>query len=705
VNALAAERLRVGVDVGGTFTKAVAVSTQPLALRAHAVVPTTHNAPDGVVEGVAEALRRLLDELGDDRASVDLVAYSTTTAMNALLEGDVVRVGVIGIGAEPDLRRARKRTRVGELALAAGHVLHSDHVFLDATHGLSEEAVDAALDELQRLGCSAIAVSGAYSVDAPEQEDLVVERARMRGLPSCAGHELTGTYGLEVRTVSAAVNASILPIVERTAGIVERVLHEARIDVPLLVLRGDGGAMGLDAFRRAPSMSIGSGPAAGVAAALHQLTVTEGIVLECGGTSSNVTVVKGGRTVLRDVRVMGRPTSIRSIDAWVIGAAGGSMPRLGRRKIEEVGPRSAHVADLEYACFADPAELAGARADLMAPRPGDPEAYAIVRGANGKAWALTATCAANALGLVDDEAQWSHGSRQAAIAGFAALGRRLRRSGEEIARAALDAAVDKIAAAVAEAARTHDLRPDVPIVALGGAGTALAPEVARRLGRPLLLPEHPEVLSSIGAALSLVRSEVVRHASSPDGTAQLVREAERACVEAGAAPLTVTVQTSFEPRDHLLRAVATGAVALESGAAHREAVDEAGQRAAAAAATGAVDPERLRLVGETSYYRLFSDEGSAHVAVVDQIGAVPVCARAREVVSGAEGVELLDHLSRAVDASTRNLGIASLVPRVSIVAGARVVDLSDSRRAEDILAGARAAIDGDEGPAVAVLWS
>ena len=50
----------------------------------------------------------------------------------------------------------------------------------------------------------------------------------MRGLPSCAGHELTGTYGLEVRTVSAAVNASILPVVERTAGVVERVLREAR---------------------------------------------------------------------------------------------------------------------------------------------------------------------------------------------------------------------------------------------------------------------------------------------------------------------------------------------------------------------------------------------------------------------------------------------------------------------------------------------
>src|SRR5213078_3622219 len=343
------------------------VSTQPLSLRAHAVVPTSHYAPDGVVEGVAAALRKLLDELGDERSQVDLVAYSTTTAMNALLEGDVARVGVIGIGAQPELRKARKRTRVGTLALAPGRVLHTEHAFLDATGGLTDAAIDAALDELQARGCTALAVSGAFSVDAPEQEDHVATRARERGLPVCAGHELTGTYGLEVRTVSAAVNASILPVVERTASVVDRVLHEADINVPLLVLRGDGGAMSLDAFRAAPSRTIGSGPAAGVAAALHQLKLTNGIILECGGTSSNVSVVKHGRTVLRDLRVMGRITSIRSVDSWVVGAAGGSMARLGRKRIDEVGPRSAHVAGLPYACFADPAALRGAVADVIAP--------------------------------------------------------------------------------------------------------------------------------------------------------------------------------------------------------------------------------------------------------------------------------------------------------------------------------------------------
>jgi len=693
--------IRVGVDVGGTFTKAVAVSTQPLALRAHAVVPTSHDAEAGVVTGVAAALRTLLDDLGEARDDVELVAYSTTTAMNALLEGDVAQVGVVGLGAEPEVRRARRRTRLGDLELAPGRTLHTEHAFLDVTRGLEDSAIESALDSLLGARCTALAVSGAFSVDAPEQEDRVAAAARARGVPVCAGHELTGSYGLESRTVSAGINASILPVVQRTAAVVERVLGEAGIDVPLLVLRGDGGAMSLEAFRLAPSRTIGSGPAAGVAAALLQLSLQDGIVLECGGTSSNVSVVKGGRTVLRDLRVMGRPTSIRSVDSWVVGAAGGSMPRLGRRRIAEVGPRSAHVAGLPYACFApDPEAMEHAEAELVAPRPGDPEAYAVVR-AGGRRHALTATCAATALGLV---AEGDGRSRAAALGAFAALARRLPGGGgaQEAARTVLDGAVTKIAEAVGEAARAHGFADDVPVIALGGSGPALAPEVARRLERPLLCPEHPEVMSSIGTALALVRAEACRHASGPVATAELTREAERDCVEAGAAPLTVTVQTGFEPANGLLRAVATGAVALESGATERVPVDEDGQRRAAAAATGSA-PDDLHLVAGTDFYRVFSD-GRGRVAVIDGLGAVPVAERAKRIVAAPSARELIDRLRDAVHAATTNLGVAALLPRVSVVAGAHVVDLSDSRRAEDILSGAEAAVAGLDGPAVAVIW-
>jgi N-methylhydantoinase A/oxoprolinase/acetone carboxylase beta subunit len=339
-------------------------------------------------------LRDLAEQLGDDRRRVRLVAFSTTQAMNALLEGDVGVVAVVGIGYRPDLRVASKRTRVGGIGLAPGRKLATTHHFLDATGGLDEATIARALDEVG--DAVALAVSGAFSVDAPRDEDAVAAVARDRGLPACVGHELTGAYGLETRTVSAAINASVLPVVERTASMTEEALGAAGLEAPLLVLRGDGGSMSLDRFRRHPALTIGSAPAAGLAAVLHELALTDAIVVECGGTSTNVSVIRRGRAELRTLKVMSRPTAIRAVDSWVVGAAGGSMALLKRRRIDEVGPRSAHIAGLSYASFAEPDRLARATLALVAPRAGDPEAYACVEAEGGR-FALTATCAANAL--------------------------------------------------------------------------------------------------------------------------------------------------------------------------------------------------------------------------------------------------------------------------------------------------------------------
>ena len=625
------------------------------------------------------------------------MAFSTTQAMNALLEGDVARVGVVGLGEAPHLRPARKRTRVGTIGLARERKLETSHVFFDATLGLEERTLDEALLAFAREGCRAVAVSGAFAVDDPKTERLVCERAAACGLAACAGHELSGAYGLETRTVSAAVNASILPVVERTTALVASALAEAGLEAPLLVLRGDGGAMSIDEFRRRPSFSIGSGPAAGVSAALHQLELRNGIVVECGGTSSNVSVIKNGRPVLRTLRVMGRPTCVRSIDSWVVGAAGGSMARVGRRRLEDVGPRSAHLAGLPYACFARPKELADAVLELRAPREGDPEDYAVVRAAGGT-FAVTATCAANALGVPDGA--YAAGSRESARLALAPLAERLRTTVDEAARRLLDGAARRIADAVAEAAKHHELRADVPLVALGGSGDVLVARAAELLGRPLLRTRHPEVLSSIGAALSLVRVEVVRNGVSALDVPQLASEAEAECIAAGAAPASVSVETTFDRADRVLRAVATGAVALETGAIAAEPVEEA-RRLEAAAHALELAPEALSLLASNDFYRVFSENGSGRVAVVDARAAVPVAEDARSVFAG-EGSEFLERLSVELRDQTRELGVATMLPRVLLVSGSRILDLSDARRAEDVLSAAEQALDG-RGPAVAVL--
>jgi N-methylhydantoinase A len=698
--------LRVGVDVGGTFTKAVAVHPLSGALRASAEVPTTHDSDTGVSEGVAAALAELLGALGGDRGLIEYVAFSTTQAMNALLEGDVARVGVVGIGAAPDLRAARKRSQIGDVALAPGHQLHTEHEFLDATAGLSAEEADLAVERLGARGCEAIAVSGAYSVDGPAHELLVGERAKEQGLPTCCGHELSSAYGLETRTVSAAINAAILPVVERTAGVVEQALGEAGLEVPLLVLRGDGGSMSARSFRQRPSFTVGSGPAAGVAAALQSLGVSDALVLECGGTSSNVSVISGGRPALRSIRVMGRPTAIRSIDSWVVGAAGGSMARLGRRRLAETGPRSAHIAGLPYACFASIDQLRDCELELLAPREGDPAAYAVVR-ASGRHFALTATCAANALGIVHPD-EHAAGDREAAMLGFAALGARLGASPEAAARALLEGAVSKVSEAAADAARHHRLGPEVPLVAIGGAAGGLAAPVAERLDRPLLRPGHPEVLSAIGAAMSLIRAEISRAPralkgdSSDDTRLRIAHEAERECVAAGAAPATVVVETAYEPDEGVLRAVATGAVALEASAAHRRPVS-AERQLRVAAETLAIGQEGLSVIAASDFYRVYSENGSGRVAVVDALGGV-ACSenRARSVFAG-EGADFLSRLREVVEEASLSLGIGSLVPRVTVLCGATLLDLSDARNPEEIASAAERALRRHDGEAVAVV--
>jgi len=686
--------LRIGVDVGGTFTKAVAVRPQPFAIVAQAIVPTTHSGTEGVARGVVQALGELLAHPDVHGQPIAAVSHSTTQAVNALLEGDVVKVGIVGIGAPADAQQLRKLTSPGDIALAPGRVLPTASVWLDSP--VTPERAESAVAQLQASGAGAIVASGMYSVDDPADELRVMEAGLSKGLPTVGGHQVSSVYGLEVRTVTAAVNASILPKMTQTADQVEACLRAAHIDAPLLIMRGDGGLTDAAGLRSRPILSLLSGPAASLAGALLSARLLDGIFIEVGGTSTNLGVIRDGQPVLRYVQIMNHPTCIRSLDVRVQGVAGGSLARLQGRKLADVGPRSAHIAGLPYLSFSDPqSELS---VELIAPKPGDPADYVTIRDASGARYGLTLTCAANALNVVPEGA-YAVNRTDAALRGFAALGAAMGNiSAQKAAELMLSLAAKRVADAVQRLAQEYKLKHYTLIGGGGGCG-ALVPAVAERLHAPYQLAEHAEVISSIGVALALVREEVERGISSST-PAQVANEATERAIAAGAEPDSIEVITEIISERATIRAIASGALALDSRDHAASALSESELRSVAARRVE-VDPEQVAPVGITGRFHVFQvsakrgllRRGWAGVVITDDGGAIRMVAQNGTAVCGDQ-VEIM----RALAAQSRG----STPPRVTILEPRRLIRLPETNDADALKKSAESALASAASPLIGV---
>jgi len=338
--------VRIGIDVGGTFTDAVAIDDRTHELIGQAKTPTTHSAREGVALGIVLALRQLMEAHEITPEQVRFIAHGTTQATNALLEGDVAQVGIIAAGSGVEGMRARSETVIADVELAPGRFLKSRSVFLDSDALIS--GLDAAIADLRESGTQVFVAAAPFSVDDPSQEREIMERARAAGFPAVGTHELTKLYGLRMRTRTAVVNASILPRMVETADRTASSVRETGITAPLMVMRCDGGVMTVDEMRQRPILTVLSGPAAGVAGALLYEKISRGIFLEVGGTSADLSAVRDGRGMVDYAEVGGHKTYVSSLDVRTVGVAGGSMLRFDAKlkRIADVGPRSAHIAGL-----------------------------------------------------------------------------------------------------------------------------------------------------------------------------------------------------------------------------------------------------------------------------------------------------------------------------------------------------------------------
>jgi N-methylhydantoinase A/oxoprolinase/acetone carboxylase beta subunit len=614
---------RIGIDVGGTFTKAALIDHIDGSVVGRSSVHTTHDHPDGVAAGVIEVFERVLGDAGIEARDIVLLAHSTTQATNALLEGDVARVGILGLSSAKAAKLARAQVRIDPIELAPGRVLQTCNQFL-LSDSLDRKAVENAVSALRTEGAEVLVASAAFGVDNTSTEELVRAVGDGFGLPTTCGHEITRLYGLTTRTRTAVINASILPRMIATANLTETSMINAGIDAPLMIMRGDGGVMDISEMRHRPAMTMLSGPAASVAGSLMHVGMSDGIYFEVGGTSTNLGVVKAGRPVVTYANVGGHDTFVNSLDVRVLGIAGGSLIRIADGAVREVGPRSAHIAGLRYACFA-PAEIfENARVVFFEPKPGDGGDFVAIETERQGRFALTTTCAANAAGLTHPSMH-CYAPAEAARAAFAPLAAMLGKDVVSLAKDVLASAAGKVTPAIRTLIRDYHLDEDQQVlIGTGGGIGALLPTVAEQLGLRFEIAKDAEIISSIGAALAMVREVVERVNPDPssDDIAHLRAETLEAIGRLGADPKSVDISVEIDRQTGRIRAIATGAAALRS-AGETETVSQRQARRIAARSLGQPEDD-IELAAETPGAFVYSPKTDARhsLRIVDRRGKV-----------------------------------------------------------------------------------
>ncbi len=684
------EALRVGIDVGGTFTDVVVVAAGSREIVARIKVPTTHSAPEGVAAGIVAGLRRALEAPGVDASRIAFIAHSTTQATNALLEGDVASVGILGLhGRFGWFERAQLRVppiRLGENAQLAPVVAFAR---ADDAPGIA-----VALERLLAGGAEAIVASQSFGVDRPSAERRAVGLARERGAQATAGHEVATTYGLRARTRTAVLNAAILPRMVRTSQMTATAVESAGIGVPLMIMRSDGGVMDVGEVARRPILTMLSGPSAGIAGALLHENVTDGIFIEVGGTSADCSVIRRGLPQMRPAQVGGHRTMLRTLDVRTLGIAGGSVPRLdldgrGVGALRGVGPRSAHIAGLGYACFTKLEALAGARAISIRPQAADPADYLGLELVDGTRVTLTPTCAANLLGYVP-EGDFARGDDASARRAFALVGERIGVDAEALARTILERSADILRVAIDELVADYGLvASDVELVGGGGGAAALVPFAAERLRLRHRLARDAEVISPLGVALALVRDVVERTIVNPsaDDVVRVRREAFERVVAAGAAPDLVEVAIEIDPRRNLVRATASGATSAAAETVVAEAASDVGRTTAAARALH-VDIAEVELVATAETFALFRiprERGTYDVCAVDARGVVRLTSR-RATVRTTNVAGLERALIGSLEEATAFGDVGRALPDIHLVYGRRVADLGALAESAHVLA-------------------
>jgi N-methylhydantoinase A len=488
--------LRVGIDIGGTFTDFTAWQAKPDGgeINISFKVPST---PPNFAEGFKNGFMQLLERVGE----VDevFVVHGTTVSTNTVIERSAAPVALFTTAGFKDvlnLQRLRLKQPTDifnqrPASLVPRHLVFEIDERLWADGSVRVEAKEndilRAVQEAEAAGAEGVAVAFMHSFRNPAHEELARRVIRDNSdLDVSISSEIWPQIGEYERAVLAVLNAYVRPAMNSYIGEIEAWLHERLPNADLFITRSNGGAMAATEARAYPVQTLLSGPASGVTAAqdlAERLGDAQILTFDMGGTSTDVSLIRDASpTISNEAEVGDFPLTMPVTEIEAIGAGGGSLIAMDG-KVLKVGPRSAGARP-GPACFGHGGT-----------RPAVSDAYAICGYLNPD----------NFLGgkMKLDVA--------AAEKAIAAVAEAMKVDAATAAEAAITVATSNMVARVMPYLARHGVDPeDVTLVVYGGAGALHGPLLAQDMGiGRVLVPPTPSVFCASGGLVTGLVHDVV----------------------------------------------------------------------------------------------------------------------------------------------------------------------------------------------------
>ncbi|MBT3315199.1 MAG: hydantoinase/oxoprolinase family protein [Anaerolineae bacterium] len=337
----APKALVLGIDTGGTYTDGVLLEYHDRkVLASHKSLTTKQDFSIGI-KNVIKAIDI------QNPAAIQMVSVSTTLATNAIAEGKGKRVALFLIGYDPELVASFKM----EEAFATPHFFYftGGHDL----YGQEKNNLDlpAILEKIAKIKdqVDAIAVSSYFSPLNPEHETRAYNAiSQVCDLPIVLGHQLSTKLGSVERATTAALNASLIGILQDFIIAVRHSMEERGIDAPLMVVRGDGTLMSDEFAARSPVETIHSGPAASAIGGRFLSHLDDALIVDVGGTTTDFALIQKGEVDISEegATVSNYKTAVKAANLLSIGLGGDSHIALDRENNIAIGP--ARVVPLSY---------------------------------------------------------------------------------------------------------------------------------------------------------------------------------------------------------------------------------------------------------------------------------------------------------------------------------------------------------------------